>query len=73
MNRLLGAGSVIGIDPLLHGARAVKNIADKLTPKNINIKVSVAVVTVVAVVTAVAVTLHCNCSCSCFYCVFCHF
>ena len=31
-------GSVIGIDPLLHGARAVKLLEDKLSPKSINIK-----------------------------------
>ena len=31
-------GSVIGIDPLLHGARSVKLLEEKLNPKNINIK-----------------------------------
>ena len=31
-------GSIIGIDPLLHGARTVKKIEDTLLPKSIIIK-----------------------------------
>ena len=31
-------GSIVGIDPLLHGARAVKKIEDTLLPKSIIIR-----------------------------------